>query len=156
MSPTEEEYLYCIRCGLCLSACPIYREHLIETQSPRGRVALIRKMVEGDLKPSPYLTDQMYQCMACLACNTACPSASSCRSGPANRALLGSIVRTGGKDLCFADSSCTCGHGDRDMATTPVSEAWVAESFQGLGLNKALPAQLRDMERMVRGCPAGH
>ncbi len=71
--PTEEEYLYCIRCGLCLSACPIYREHLIETQSPRGRVALIRKMVEGDLKPSPYLTDQMYQCMACLACNTACP-----------------------------------------------------------------------------------
>lgn len=38
--PTEEQYLNCIRCGLCLAVCPTYREILSETASPRGWVAL--------------------------------------------------------------------------------------------------------------------
>lgn len=40
--PSEASYLNCIRCGLCLAVCPTYREHLTETASPRGRVALAR------------------------------------------------------------------------------------------------------------------
>ncbi len=71
--PSEEEYLFCIRCGLCLSVCPTYRESLIETQSPRGRVALVRKAVEGDLELSPNLVEQTNKCLACLACNAVCP-----------------------------------------------------------------------------------
>ncbi|MFH1523500.1 MAG: (Fe-S)-binding protein, partial [Chloroflexota bacterium] len=58
--PSEEQYLNCIRCGLCLSICPTYREHLTETSSPRGRVALARKGLEGDLELSPNLNEQMY------------------------------------------------------------------------------------------------
>lgn len=153
--PTEEEYLYCIRCGLCLSACPLYREHLIETQSPRGRVALIRKMVEGDLKPSPYLTDQMYQCMACLACNTACPVGIR----PADlvlqtRALLEEHRPHWWKRPLF--------RGFFMHPTVMAIGTWplrlyqklgLQKAFQGLGLNKALPAQLRDMERMVPELP---
>ncbi len=71
--PTEDQYLHCIRCGLCLSVCPTYREHLNEAASPRGRVALARKGIEGQLDLSPNLFEQMYACFDCLACNDICP-----------------------------------------------------------------------------------
>jgi len=67
--PPESEYLNCIRCGLCLAVCPTYREFLSETASPRGRVALARKGLEGDLLLSPNLAEQMYACFDCMACN---------------------------------------------------------------------------------------
>ena len=71
--PLENEYLNCIRCGLCLAVCPTYREILTETASPRGRVALARKGLEGELELSPNLTRKMYACFNCLACNDLCP-----------------------------------------------------------------------------------
>ena len=71
--PAEKEYLNCIRCGLCLAVCPTYRENLNETASPRGRVALARKGLEGELELSPNLIEQMYACFACMACNEICP-----------------------------------------------------------------------------------
>ena len=49
-SVAEELYLKCIRCGKCLSVCPIYRETRVETLSPRGKVAIYRAAVEGDLE----------------------------------------------------------------------------------------------------------
>jgi Fe-S oxidoreductase len=72
-APSEDDYIYCIRCGLCLSTCPTYREYLTETASPRGRVALARKALEGELELSPNLFEQMYACFGCLACNEICP-----------------------------------------------------------------------------------
>ncbi len=69
--PNESDYLNCIRCGLCLSVCPTYREHLSETASPRGRVALARKGLDGQMELSPNLYEQMYSCFACMACNVA-------------------------------------------------------------------------------------
>jgi glycolate oxidase iron-sulfur subunit len=71
--PSEEQYLNCIRCGLCLAVCPTYREDLSETASPRGRVALARKGLEGDLELSPNLFEQMAACFDCLACDEICP-----------------------------------------------------------------------------------
>ena len=71
--PTEEQYLNCIRCGLCLAVCPTYREDLSEITSPRGRVALARKGLEGELDISSNLIEQMYACFNCLACNAICP-----------------------------------------------------------------------------------
>lgn len=72
-APEESQYLNCIRCGLCLSVCPTYREYLSETASPRGRVALARKGLEGELALTPNLIEQMYGCFACMACDEACP-----------------------------------------------------------------------------------
>ena len=71
--PTEEQYLNCIRCGLCLAVCPTYRESLRETDSPRGRVALARRGLEGSLVLTPNLFEQMNTCFDCLACNDICP-----------------------------------------------------------------------------------
>jgi len=71
--PAESSYLNCIRCGLCLAVCPTYREYLKETASPRGRVALARKGLDGQLELTPNLIEQMYGCFACMACNELCP-----------------------------------------------------------------------------------
>lgn len=73
-APTHDEVLSCIRCGLCLSVCPTYREAGTETNSPRGRVALIRAAVEGRLTLSPNFVDHMYRCLNCMACAAICPS----------------------------------------------------------------------------------
>ena len=71
--PAENTYLNCIRCGLCLAVCPTYREYLKETASPRGRVALARKGLEGQLELSSNLSEQMYSCFSCMACDEICP-----------------------------------------------------------------------------------
>lgn len=72
--PSENEYLKCIHCGLCLAVCPTYREQLTETASPRGRVILARKSLEGELELDSDLIEHMYSCFTCMACNDLCPA----------------------------------------------------------------------------------
>jgi glycolate oxidase iron-sulfur subunit len=64
----------CMRCGMCLPTCPTYKETFLETASPRGRVALIRKLQEGELDQSERLLEYLSLCLDCQACATACPS----------------------------------------------------------------------------------
>ena len=73
--PAEEEALYCVRCGLCLSVCPGYRESLNETDSPRARVALLRAVKEGLLDaPTDEYSQAFFRCLLCGACTFVCPS----------------------------------------------------------------------------------
>lgn len=71
----EEEALYCVRCGLCLSVCPGYRHSLNETDSPRARVALVRAVKEGLLAaPTDGYAAAFFRCLLCGACTFVCPS----------------------------------------------------------------------------------
>lgn len=63
----------CMRCGMCLPVCPTYRETFLETASPRGRVALVRKVQEGELDQSEGLLEYLALCLDCQACASACP-----------------------------------------------------------------------------------
>jgi glycolate oxidase iron-sulfur subunit len=73
--PAQFEGLYrCVHCGLCLQACPTYQELGVETDSPRGRLYLMRAMVEGRLDLSEGVATHMHRCLVCRACETACPS----------------------------------------------------------------------------------
>jgi glycolate oxidase iron-sulfur subunit len=64
----------CMRCGMCLPTCPTYKETFLETGSPRGRVALMRKVQDGDLEQTERLVSFLSLCLDCQACATACPS----------------------------------------------------------------------------------
>jgi glycolate oxidase iron-sulfur subunit len=64
----------CIHCGMCLPTCPTYDETKLERNSPRGRIALMRSIAEGKLEVSRAFGEELYFCLGCLACETACPA----------------------------------------------------------------------------------
>lgn len=64
----------CMHCGLCLPTCPTYDATKVERNSPRGRIALMRSIADGKLEATKAFADEMYFCLGCLACMTACPA----------------------------------------------------------------------------------
>src|SRR5687768_18550601 len=64
----------CMHCGLCLPTCPTYDATKLERNSPRGRIALMRQVAEGNLPVTEALGEEMYFCLGCLACETVCPA----------------------------------------------------------------------------------
>lgn len=64
----------CMHCGLCLPTCPTYDATKLERNSPRGRIALMRAIADGRLVATRTFADEMYFCLGCLACMTACPA----------------------------------------------------------------------------------
>ncbi len=153
--PSEPEYLNCIRCGLCLAVCPTYREYLSETASPRGRVALARKSLEGELALSPNLAEQMYACFDCLACNEICPVGIR----PADlavemRSVQEQLRPSGWKERLF--KGLVPQPGRMELATWPLrvyERLGLRRLVYALGLAKWLPPQLRDLEAMLPHLP---
>jgi glycolate oxidase iron-sulfur subunit len=150
--PTQEDVNYCIRCGLCLSVCPTYKDSLRETESPRGRVALVAKAIEGELILSQNFKDHMYKCLDCLACNEICPVGIA----PANLCL----------DARFAIHQATPTPllkpilfrgifprtGLLEALTKPIAfydRSGLRKVVESVGGTRILPSQLRDMERML-------
>jgi len=64
----------CIHCGLCLPACPTYAVNQLETDSPRGRIALMHAAAEGRIGLEGAFEEHLELCLGCRACETACPS----------------------------------------------------------------------------------
>ena len=66
--------LDCVHCGLCLPSCPTYQETGRESSSPRGRIYAMRGVAEGRIALDADVVDEMYFCLACRACESACPA----------------------------------------------------------------------------------
>ncbi|NLE76400.1 MAG: (Fe-S)-binding protein [Chloroflexi bacterium] len=150
--PTEEQYLFCIRCGLCLAVCPTYKLSLKETDSPRARVALTRKLMEGELPLGEGYQKQMYKCLACLACDSICPVGIR----PAHLSLAGRALANEALPQPWFKRPLFRGlfphPGRLELASWPLrvyERLGLRRVAQRLGLTKALPSQVRDMERML-------
>lgn len=100
---------HCIRCGFCLESCPTFVVTGKETESPRGRIYLVRSALEGRLVWESHVRPHLEACLGCRACETACPSAvpygriletardllETERPTRSRSALLGAMVRPG-------------------------------------------------------------
>jgi len=70
----KDEVYNCIKCGLCLTPCPVYKQLYFEGASPRGKVQLIKKIIEGKLEPSERFHQLLFTCLLCETCTVNCPS----------------------------------------------------------------------------------
>ena len=64
----------CVHCGFCTATCPTYVLLGDELDSPRGRIYLIKEMLEKDRPPTAEVVKHIDRCLSCLACMTTCPS----------------------------------------------------------------------------------
>src|ERR1700694_4858318 len=64
----------CVHCGFCTATCPTYVLLGDELDSPRGRIYLIKDMLENDRPATPEVVKHIDRCLSCLACMTTCPS----------------------------------------------------------------------------------
>src|SRR5216683_148318 len=64
----------CTHCGFCTATCPSYVLLGDELDSPRGRIYLIKDMLEHDRPATPDVVKHIDRCLSCLACMTTCPS----------------------------------------------------------------------------------
>ncbi len=71
--PMEEAVRSCVHCGFCLAACPTYGELGQELDTPRGRIVLMKEVLEGGAEMEEALP-HLDACLGCLACEPACPS----------------------------------------------------------------------------------
>ncbi len=150
--PTQEDVNYCIRCGLCLSVCPTYKDSLRETESPRGRVVLVAKAIEGELELTQNFKDHMYRCLDCLACNHICPvgikPADLCLE--ARHAIHQATPTPPLKPILFRGIFPRTGL--LEALTKPVAlydRTGLRKVVNAVRATSVLPAQLRDMERML-------
>jgi glycolate oxidase iron-sulfur subunit len=72
--PKQADLDTCVHCGLCLNACPTYRELGVEMDSPRGRVYQTVQVSAGQMEIGPSYIQHIDLCLACRGCETACPS----------------------------------------------------------------------------------
>jgi len=64
----------CVHCGFCNATCPTYALLGDELDGPRGRIYLIKDMLEHDRAPTSRIVRHIDRCLSCLACMTTCPS----------------------------------------------------------------------------------
>ncbi|MDB5438720.1 MAG: glycolate oxidase iron-sulfur subunit [Caulobacteraceae bacterium] len=64
----------CVHCGFCTATCPTYVLLGDELDSPRGRIYLMKEMLEGEQQPTAEVVKHIDRCLSCLSCMTTCPS----------------------------------------------------------------------------------
>ncbi|MBT1072612.1 (Fe-S)-binding protein [Pelotalea chapellei] len=146
----------CMRCGMCLPACPTYKETFLETASPRGRVALVRKVQEGELDQSEQLLEYLSLCLDCQACASACP----CGVNAGELVAEFTCERKESRGLGFMEDLILrklVPHPDRlETSMVPMriyQKTGLQNLVRKLGILKMFPKQLERMEGLLPDLP---
>jgi len=70
----SDDLYNCSRCGTCLAYCPIYKQTLDESLSPRGKMSLLEAVNKGRLEYSDKISEKLFTCTTCNLCKGECPS----------------------------------------------------------------------------------
>lgn len=74
MAASEAVIRKCVHCGFCTATCPTYLMLGDELDSPRGRIYLMKEMLENEQQPTAEVVRHIDRCLSCLSCMTTCPS----------------------------------------------------------------------------------
>src|SRR6476660_2960727 len=74
VAESEKILRSCVHCGFCTATCPTYVTLGNELESPRGRIYLIKDMLENDRPADDTVVTHIDRCLSCLSCMTTCPS----------------------------------------------------------------------------------
>lgn len=147
----------CMHCGLCLPTCPTYDATKLERNSPRGRIALMRAIADDRLEPTKAFADEMYFCLGCLACMTACPAGVNyaelfehARAEAEQSGVLASPKRSAIRALTLRWLFMEPG---RLQVLGKAMRLWQDTGLQGFvrnsGVLNLLPKRLRELEAMT-------
>jgi glycolate oxidase iron-sulfur subunit len=70
----RQDHDLCMKCGFCMSACPVYKEELVESAVARGKNQIIRGLLGGQLEYTPELEKLLDKCTLCKTCTVNCPA----------------------------------------------------------------------------------
>ncbi len=162
MTEPEKKYLNdCVHCGFCLPACPTYVLWGEEMDSPRGRIYMMRKAVDGDAPLDARFRTPMDNCLGCMACMTACPSGVQYNKliEPTRALIERTIPRGLGERLLRKLIFETFPHPARLRALAlPLrfyQKSGLRWLVRGSGMTKLLPKGLAAMEALMPEVPAG-
>lgn len=156
-----DELLNCTRCGFCLPSCPTYIEtDYDEVHSPRGRIALMKGLVDGDIEPSEEVKESIDLCLGCRACEPVCPS--GVNFGRLLEQARDAIYQTNKKSLPekvvrnVAFKRLFPYH-NRMIGMTSLLGLYQRSGLQtatrALGIMKLFPEHLRTMEKVLPNVP---
>jgi len=158
----EKKYLNdCVHCGFCLPACPTYVLWGEEMDSPRGRIYMMRKTVDGEAPVDAGFRIHMDNCLGCMACMTACPSGVQYNKliEPTRAQIERDVPRNLSERLFRGLIFATFPHPGRLRILALPLLAYQKSGLQGLGrkigLTRLLPKRLAAMEALLPEVPAG-
>jgi len=64
----------CTKCGFCMSSCPVYQEEKVESSVARGKIMLVRALLDGELTLTDEMAKQLNKCTLCMTCVENCPA----------------------------------------------------------------------------------
>jgi glycolate oxidase iron-sulfur subunit len=158
----EKKYIDdCVHCGFCLPACPTYLLWGEEMDSPRGRIYMIKKAVEGEAPLDERFRLHMDNCLGCMACMTACPSGVQYNKliEPVRAQIERNVPRSMGERLFRRLIFATFPRPERlrvlALPLLAYEKSGVRWLLHASGMHKLLPRQFRAMEALLPDVPDG-